>query len=97
MITIPRHPSYFKNLEHSGNGDDPPCVVCGKGIKSANYKMVHMFWSTHLVTADEAVEIIAREGDGGDMGGYPIGPNCLRQHPELKAYVHNPPAAPGKE
>lgn len=65
--------------------DAYPCVVCGKAVTSARRKMVRMWWGTVLVTEAESGTLDA----GGDMGYYPIGSECLRNHPELKPYVQS--------
>jgi hypothetical protein len=63
-------------------------VVCGKGIYRAKVrKYVRVWWSTHIVNRIEAAKLRLDEGEGGDLGYYPIGPDCLRQHPELKEYT----------
>jgi hypothetical protein len=46
-----------------------------------------MFYGSTVVTPAEAAVIIAREGERGDLGCYPVGPDCLRRHPELEPYV----------
>lgn len=84
MIGIPYHPKYHENLERTGNGEHQPCIVCGRGIKSEACHMVHVHrGGTHLVTEEEAAVL-----DGAsDLGLYPIGPCCLRRHPEIKPYT----------
>lgn len=77
---------YSKNQDQC-RGDNYPCVVCGKPVKNPKL-YVRYFWGTHAVTDQEAEEIIAKEGNGGDMCLYPIGAACLKKHPELKPYVH---------
>lgn len=84
MIKIDRliPPNYHKNMEKAG--DAPTCVICGRGITSANPRMVHVHcggWT--LVTEDEATHL----DPAADMGLFPIGPECLRRHPEIRPYV----------
>jgi len=88
-MTLPTSPHYFKNLERFGNGDDPPCAICGKGVKRGNEAgMVHIHGGGGvIVTEEEARERNARDGDGGDLGGFPVGRECLRNHPEIAPYV----------
>lgn len=81
MIEIPYSPNHGANRDRCG--DDYPCVVCGKAVKSARRKMVRMWWGTVLVTEAEALTLES----AGDMGYYPIGSGCLLRHPELKPYV----------
>jgi hypothetical protein len=69
-----------------------PCIICGKPVEMAgNPAMVRVFWGTHIVTDAEARGIISREGEGGDVGGYPIGAGCLRKHPEIRPYTRAEP------
>jgi hypothetical protein len=75
-------PDYRKNQEKAG--DLPTCVICGRGIKAQSPKMVHLHdGGSAIVTETEAAELDA----AGDMYFYPIGPECLRNHPEIKDYV----------
>lgn len=76
-------PDYHRNMEKAG--DLPTCVICGRGIKAENPPMVHLHdggWC--IVTEEEATAL----SPNADMGFYPIGPECLRKHPEIKPYVH---------
>ena len=52
------------------------CCRCGKDIRG-KYRMVHLIGGgmTVLHPADEAIYV----ADGGDCGGYPIGPDCARK------------------
>ena len=41
MQTLPNTPpDYYKNTERAG--DLPTCIICGRGIKDENPKMVHV-------------------------------------------------------
>jgi len=86
MIEIPYTDDHTTNSQRCGS-DAYPCIVCGRAVKAAQPAMVRVFWGSHIVTDAEAAEIIAKEGYGGDLCYYPIGPNCLRNHPEIKLYV----------
>lgn len=67
--------------------DGYPCVVCGKRIARPRW-MVHLHkGGSHIVTAAEAAELNAAGHEGGDMGAYPLGTDCLRRHPRLKPYA----------
>lgn len=82
MITIPYHKDFQKNQEKAG--DLLPCVVCGRGIKAKNPRMVHVHdGGASIVTEDEAAKL----NPNADMCFFPIGPCCLRKHPELKPYI----------
>lgn len=76
---------YSKNSDKC-RGVEYPCIVCGKPVKNPKF-YVRYFWATHIVTDQEAEKIIAEEGEGGDMGAYPLGAGCLKKYPELKKYI----------
>src|SRR5258706_7089060 len=86
-MEIPYHKDFHKNQERSGNGEYPPCIVCGRGIKAANPAYVHVHCGgSHVVTEAHAATL----SPGADLGFYPIGPCCLKKHPELRPYTHRP-------
>lgn len=85
MIEIPYPADYTKNLERHGMRKALPCIVCDRATKAVSPAMLRIFWGTHIVTDEEASQIIATKG--GDLCSYPIGPDCLRRHPEIKPYV----------
>lgn len=97
MIKVQRSTHYERNTErYPCRAGEDPCLVCGKPIKQANqHHMVHLHnggWTA--VTEAEAAELDARDhakGVTADLGGWPIGPDCLRQHPELLPYVQGDP------
>jgi len=82
MIEIPRHPDFSKNQSRI-KGENYPCIICGKAVSNPNPWMVHLFWGTHLVMEDEVADL----DTAGDMYHYPVGGNCLKNHPELKSYA----------
>lgn len=82
MIEIPRHESFSKNTEKI-KGDAMPCVVCGKPCPTSPFSVHVHGGGSDLVTEEEAKSL----NDAGDLGWYPIGRNCLKQHPELKEYA----------
>ena len=75
---------FVKNRERTGNGDLPMCIVCGKGVKNVRHTL-HVINGGHtaLHPDDESLYV----SDGGDMYHFPVGPDCLRRHPELREYV----------
>lgn len=85
MIDVPKHPRYFENMERCKDYH-LPCIVCGKACKNPRWR-VRLFWGDTIVTKEEADKIIAEQGEGGDLGNYPLGSDCLRTHPELKPYA----------
>jgi hypothetical protein len=81
MIDIPRHENFSKNADKCG--DAMPCVVCGKPCPTSPFSVHVHGGGSDLVTEEEAKNL----DDAGDLGWYPIGRNCLKQHPELKEYT----------
>jgi hypothetical protein len=59
-----------------------PCVVCGREVKNPRHYLEVVDGGAYA-----AVPGSADVNDAGYVGGLPIGPDCLRQHPELKPYV----------
>lgn len=80
-IKIPISPNYSYEGVSSDIG---PCVVCGREVKTARY-FVHEHNGGGLAVTEEEAEQMDEYAD--DMGLQPIGPDCLRKHPELKPYV----------
>lgn len=85
-FTITRDPDYVENDERRPK-DTLPCVICGRAVTSSRARYVHLFFGDLVVTDEEANLIYDEEGDGGDLGHYPVGPDCLRKHPELRNYL----------
>jgi hypothetical protein len=83
MIQIPFSPRRDQNLHRHGHKEH--CFVCGKELKAGQRKQyLHVFYGSHAVTEEEAV---ALNDPAGDCYFFPIGTECLRRHPELKAYA----------
>lgn len=83
MIEVPQHPNYMANKDRYGKPDALPCVVCGKGVSKPRWWVRLHLGGSHLVTEAEAETLPENE----DMGAYPLGADCLRQHPELRLYA----------
>jgi hypothetical protein len=85
MIDRPLSPKYHKNIERTNAyaAGKTPCAICGCAIDDTKADM-----AVHLV---EGGLHLGKEGDefdaAGDVGWYPIGPDCYRQHPEIHDYV----------
>ena len=61
------------------------CVICDRPVKlNGRQKMVWVHCGgSHAVTFEEGQRLNAEGHEGADLGGQPIGSDCLRQHPEL--------------
>ena len=80
MIPLPRSPHYTSSAYIADC--EMPCAVCGKAVRNPKHWL-------RLVNGGSDVGTAA-EGDANpsaDLGYYPVGANCLRQHPELKPYA----------
>lgn len=81
MIEIPRHPNYSKN-QQKAPADSAPCACCGKPVRNPVY-WIATYQGYYAVTEAELIAL----DPSGDSGGFPIGADCLKKHPELKPYV----------
>jgi hypothetical protein len=85
--------STWRKTEQSSRGpkgDESPCLICGRGIKRGTKALwVHLHdGGSSIVTEAEAAERNAKGEAGGDMGAYPIGPDCYRRNRDaLAPYV----------
>lgn len=74
--------------ENSARCEDglAPCAICGKPVKRpAGHVYVHDGGAT-FVTPEE-YEAKNAVSSAGEMGGWPIGSDCLRRYPALRPYV----------
>lgn len=82
MIDIPKTPDYDKQVKSQGKF--PPCIVCGRPIKNPNHP-----YHLHMTVDGMAVSVAEAENlpDDEDQGCFPVGADCIRNHPELKPYI----------
>ena len=66
-----------------------PCAVCGRMVDTNKaHWMVHLHKGGFMaVTEAEAEALNATHGDNADMGGFPVGPECAKNLPELRPYL----------
>ena len=76
---IRRTDDYGANMARCGAA--MPCVVCGRAVRSARAPMIHVNYLWRAITDDEY-----RLAPEDSQGCWPIGPDCLRRHPELRPY-----------
>lgn len=64
------------HLKHPSTGQDLPCVVCGKSIRSPRYQV-------HLVDGGSSLCHVEDSYDDApaDLGWYPVGAECRRKLP----------------
>lgn len=90
-LLIPHKP--VKAGRRSNRADDEvveyPCVICGRPVNTKGHHF--MVWvhlgGSHVVTRAEGEWLNANGRAGADLGAQPIGKDCLRRHPEFKAYI----------
>lgn len=89
LLDLPeRSNNYHRNAErHAG----VPCVLCGKKVetKKSHWDLVVVSGYAVARSDEEAkqYEIDRCGSHAGDYGAEPIGPDCLRNHPDLKEYA----------
>lgn len=96
MIQVVRGPHYKFNEANAG--DKLPCIICGKAAETSK-TWVHLNIDTEaLLPGPESDNAVIAENQLSDyfvdginitpsLGFWPIGSDCLKQHPELKPYV----------
>jgi hypothetical protein len=85
-IKLPRSPA---PKARAPRDNECACVVCDRPVKMD--APVWVLWihggGAEAVTAAEGERRNAAGGEASDLGTQPIGPDCLRRHPELKPYA----------
>lgn len=90
MIDIPRIKNYHDNSERTNaNGEgNCPCIVCGRAINMDRpHWMVYVHGGGSVIVTETEHTEMNRANERGDLGCYPIGPECLRKHPDIKPYA----------
>lgn len=77
-VMLVRNADYSKNASRAGIYT--PCAICGRPIKDTG----NALW-IRLNVYDQVVQASAMIDPAEDMGAYPIGRDCYRNHPELKS------------
>jgi hypothetical protein len=95
---IDLHPLYAAHDRgRKRNRERPPaspadwrCLLCEAPVRPERARWVHVHIGGSIaVTDDEAEKLNAGGHEAADMGGLPVGPECFRRHPELRAYAGN--------
>ena len=81
------HPKYSENQDRCG--DYLPCVVCGKPVKSPDAPAVRVLdggdrFATEVEAAQDAAD------PAGDMGCFPVGPDCAQKLRKAGVYMFRP-------
>ena len=77
-VPLVRDDNYYENSKRAGLYS--PCAICGRPIKDTG----NALW-IRLNVYDQVVQASAMIDPAEDMGAYPIGRDCYRNHPELKS------------
>lgn len=62
-----------------------PCLICGRPTNYKRAAVVHVHGGGAVIVTEEEA---ASMNPAADLGAQPIGPDCLRRHPELRPYTH---------
>lgn len=82
MVTPFSGKGHSENQKRSFHLNLDPCVICGRPVRHPKYWLV-------VVDGGSAFgDTNSDPNDPGYMGGFPIGPDCLAQHPELKPLAY---------
>lgn len=86
MLVIPRHPRFDEWSENAYGENTFPCVICGKPIRDTKvkYRVYMDNGGLHLLSREEA-KLHPEKYE--ELGMWPLGPDCYRQHPELLDYI----------
>ena len=76
-VPIVRSANYDRNAAR-GTDDDTPCLICGKGVKDPWPHVVRLSTSFEALSDAEA-----KANPEIDMGAFPVGRSCWRNHPQL--------------
>lgn len=75
MPTPFSHPNYRANMDRCGAFE--PCVLCGKGVKNTDAPRARVTGGGNaFAAADEAA---SDDLGPGDMGWFPVGPDCAKK------------------
>lgn len=88
MIAIPYNQKLIdKNEKRYGSNDGSACIICSAKIKNLDN---HKLW-VRIVNGGGYIGTVndAEQRPSADLGYYPIGADCLKNHPELKQYVND--------
>ena len=79
-----RAPENLIRARERKHGDAFACIICGLPAPAPKF-YCHVIdgGGTALHAEDEALYV----PDGGDMLFLPVGPECLKKHPEMKPFV----------
>jgi hypothetical protein len=90
MYDVKQAANYSANVESTGALRDgyEPCMVCGKAVNTnkSHWRSLFHCGGATAVTEEEYGRLEITD-PGAGMGSYPVGPTCLKENPELKAYV----------
>lgn len=64
-----------------------PCILCGRECKHPKFFVWEHNGGGTLVTLQEGEELNEAGHSGADLGLQPIGPDCLKKHPQIKPFV----------
>jgi len=79
MITCPIAKSYNQRRITTSEF----CFICGRDVKNPKH-FIHVHEGGRTIVTEEEAKTL---DPSGDMGGFCVGPECIRNHPEIKPYI----------
>jgi hypothetical protein len=90
-VKVPYNDDHHEQTQRTNAYRDgyEPCVVCGRAVNQTKpHWMVRVHYGGDRVVTDAMADRLNEIGfANAELGGHPIGPDCLKQHPEIKPYA----------
>lgn len=83
VLPLPMRDNRGEAMDRYPSGEhDDPCIICGRPVDRRKNP-----WMLHVVDGGASVHVPDAPGPKptSDLGWHPIGSDCLRRHPELRA------------
>jgi YHS domain-containing protein len=92
VIEIPQNANWHENQERfpCRRISQAPCAVCGKAVdQSKPHWAAYIHGGGAYFVTDEEYEALNADprSAAGQMGSYPVGPECRKAHPEIQPYL----------
>ena len=81
-ISVPKNPAPEK-MKRARDADAYPCMICGIPVTKPKFEC-HLIDGGGIALHPDEHEY---QTNGGDVGFYPVGTDCLRRFPEMKPFV----------
>jgi hypothetical protein len=95
-IAVPYNDDHHEQCERTGAMRDgyEPCIVCGRAVNvGKNHWRVRVHDGGSRIMHDTEADKLNELGfAASELGSHPIGPDCLKKHPEVKPYAVRVPS-----